>query len=136
MLNAVTRTFLTRICKSRTCHLKIELLSYSPANLLRIGLRFKVVFHFLGRLPFLRSSSIFIRKVFLRTMDMDGDHLALPCPYFVLYGNNFFCYILIENIQTFIFVVSLSSHRSRGPCLPPHHQQQPVSLEFLELVPS
>ena len=28
----------------------------------------------------------------------------------------FFCYILIEKIQTFIFVVSLSSHRSRGPC--------------------
>ena len=49
------------------------------------------------------------------TMDMDGDHLALPCHYPVIYGDNFFCYILIEKIQTFIFVVSLSSHRSRGP---------------------
>ena len=38
VLNAVTRSFLTWSSKSRTCHLKIELLSNSPANLVRIGL--------------------------------------------------------------------------------------------------
>ena len=38
VLNAVTRPFLARISISRTCHLKIELFSHSPAILVRIGL--------------------------------------------------------------------------------------------------
>ena len=42
-------------------------------------------------------------KSFLGTMDMDGDHLALPCPYPVLYGNNIYCYILIEKNPKLIF---------------------------------